>query len=47
MNQLKLDTGDYEQNYGFIRFPEAVLFDGASIWVTRSGGVSKITPTAQ
>jgi DNA-binding beta-propeller fold protein YncE len=47
VEQLGLQTADYQHNYGFIRFPEAVLFDGTSIWVTDRAGVSKITPTGQ
>ncbi len=46
VDQLGLDTADYEHNYGYIRSSEAVLFDGTSIWVTRWGGVSKLTPEA-
>jgi hypothetical protein len=47
VEQLGLETADYQHNYGFIRFPEAVLFDGTSTWVTDRAGVSKITPTGQ
>jgi hypothetical protein len=41
-----LATGDYENNYGFIRYPNSVLLDGSSIWVTDRPGVTKITPKA-
>ncbi|HEY1768785.1 MAG TPA: hypothetical protein VGG02_00840 [Chthoniobacterales bacterium] len=44
VEQRGLDSADYQHNYGYLRDPGAVLFDGTSIWVTDWNGVTKFTP---